>query len=153
MAAQASANSACLPVALDILVRNLMPPSSGVPAFMGAHPAKLPAASAHPGAPGGAAGAVAAIVAAKARKGEELRRQSEVLRWVVGALSRICRLVPTASSRLLPLVLQRMPHKRVEKEFQCVYVAGMFALAEAEEGETVRDSFLAAVVDHLIQID
>ncbi|CAI7927570.1 unnamed protein product, partial [Closterium sp. NIES-54] len=149
----ASANSACLPVALDILVRNLMPPSSGVPAFMGAHPAKLPAASAHPGAPGGAAGAVAAIVAAKARKGEELRRQSEVLRWVVGALSRICRLVPTASSRLLPLVLQRMPHKRVEKEFQCVYVAGMFALAEAEEGETVRDSFLAAVVDHLIQID
>ncbi|CAI5474700.1 unnamed protein product [Closterium sp. Yama58-4] len=148
----ASANSACLPVALDILVRNLMPPSCGVPAFMGAHPPKLPA-SAHPGAPGGAGGAVAAIVAAKARKGEELRRQGEMLRWVVDATSRICRLVPTASSRLLPLLLQRMPHKRVDKEFQCVYVAGMFALAEAEEGETVRDSILAAVVDHLIQID
>eukprot|EP00897_Mesotaenium_endlicherianum_P000844 jgi/Mesen1/10760/ME000909S10082 len=103
-----SANSGCLHLCLDMLVRNFLPPSSGIPTFMGVSRRGQPAG-------------MAAIAKARERKGEEISRKPEVLKRVQATLGRIAQLVPTAHMRLLPIVLHKMPHKRVEKEVrQCI---------------------------------
>lgn len=136
----ASANSACVQLCLDMLVRNFLPPSSGIPAFMGV---------ARRGGPTGAG----AILAAGKQRAEELGRRAEVVGKVQAALQRLAQLVPTTASRLLPVLLHKLPHKRTDKEFQCLYLEGMFRLAESAAGEALRDRILVAAVDRLIDID
>lgn len=136
----ASANSACVQLCLEMLVRNFCPPSSGIPAFMGV---------ARRGGPTGAG----AVLAARKRRAEELGRRTEVVGKVQAALQRLAQLVPTTPSRLLPVLLHKLPHKRTDKEFQCLYLEGMFRLAESSAGEALRDRVLIAALDRLVDID
>lgn len=62
-------------------------------------------------------------------------------------------LVPTAGSRLLPLVVSNFPHKLRDRNTQCLYLRGAYALAEGPAGAAVREGLLAGVVEHLIAID
>eukprot|EP00850_Spirogloea_muscicola_P015330 SM000116S24251 [mRNA] locus=s116:305748:310367:+ [translate_table: standard] len=137
-----SANSACLPLCLDMLVRNFLPPSSGLPTFMGV-------CGGGDGQPIG----VAAIVQARANKDQEMAKRDEVLGRVHGSLRQVMELVPTATLRLQPIVLQHMPHRRLEKEFLCLYLESMFRLAETCSCTPLREQLLAAIIDRLIEID
>eukprot|EP00887_Chlorella_sp_A99_P008082 scaffold12.g8082.t1 len=73
---------------------------------------------------------------------EEAATQDEVLR-----------LVPTAGSRILPPLVAGLPHKLRARPTQCLYLRGLFTLAESPAGTAVREGVLAAVVDHLISVD
>ena len=103
-----------------MLVRNFMPPSCGVPAFMGVpkRPAVLssPSSRAPPLSLPPEAALASAIVRARSSKSQHLSRQSQVTSQLALALTRIVQLVPTAVSQLKGLVLQRMPHRRLDKE-------------------------------------
>jgi RNA polymerase I-specific transcription initiation factor RRN3 len=61
--------------------------------------------------------------------------------------------VPTAGSRLLPLVVGNFPHKLRDRNTQCLYLRGTYALAEGPAGGAVREGLLAGVLEHLIGID
>lgn len=62
-------------------------------------------------------------------------------------------LVPTAGSRVLPLLSSNFPHKLRDRNTQCLYLRAAFALAEGHAGGAVREGVLAGVVEHLIGID
>ncbi len=62
-------------------------------------------------------------------------------------------LVPTAGSRVLPLLLGAMPHKLRGRGTQCLYLRALFSLAERRAGAPVREGLLAGVVEHLASID
>jgi hypothetical protein len=62
-------------------------------------------------------------------------------------------LVPTAGSRLLPLVVANFPHKLRDRNTQCLYLRAAYALAEGRAGTAIREGLLAGVVEHLINID
>jgi hypothetical protein len=78
--------------------------------------------------------------------------QAEVQLVVVGTLRRVLTLVPAASSALLPLLLRRVPHKRLPAATHCLFLESLFALAEAEEGRPLREEMLLGVVDVLLQV-
>lgn len=62
-------------------------------------------------------------------------------------------LVPTSSSRALPLLLGSVPHKLRDRGTQCLYLRALFSLAEGPAGVAVRDGVLQGVVEHLTSID
>ncbi|GAQ88796.1 RNA polymerase I specific transcription initiation factor RRN3 family protein [Klebsormidium nitens] len=121
----ASANTAgCLPLCLDMLVRNFLPPAL------------------QPGA----------RVTSDVLEAQVARKEA-VLGAVHKTLERLMDLVPIATSRLQPIVLRRMPHKRLDREVQGNYMESMFRLADGKKGDLLRDKLLTAVVDHLIEVD
>lgn len=65
----------------------------------------------------------------------------------------VLQLVPTAAGRVLPMLLSNFPFKLRDRNIQCLYFRGLFALAEGRAGHLVRDALLAAAVEHLIQVD
>ncbi|PRW34096.1 RNA polymerase I-specific transcription initiation factor RRN3-like [Chlorella sorokiniana] len=79
--------------------------------------------------------------------------QTAIQDEVLAATEKVLSLVPTAGSRLLPLVVGNFPHKLRDRNTQCLYLRGVFALAEGPSGGAVREGLLAGVVDHLIGID
>jgi len=72
---------------------------------------------------------------------------------VVAATKRVIELAPTAASRLLPVLVSNMPHKLREKEVHCLYMRGMFAIAESLHNTGLGDGLIPAVIAHLIDID
>ena len=62
-------------------------------------------------------------------------------------------LVPTAGSRLLPLVVANFPHKLRDRNTQCLYLRAVYTLAEGRAGAGIREGLLAGVLEHLISID
>jgi hypothetical protein len=79
-------------------------------------------------------------------------RQAEVQVLVVDTLRRVLKLVPAASSALLPLLLRRLPHKRMDATTHCLYLEAAFSLAESYEGRPIREEILLGVVDVLLQV-
>uniref|UniRef100_A0A7S3QYM0 Uncharacterized protein n=1 Tax=Dunaliella tertiolecta TaxID=3047 RepID=A0A7S3QYM0_DUNTE len=80
---------------------------------------------------------------------QELNIQASVL----NALNKMLALVPTAPASLLSLVVQHMPHKLRDRNTQCLFLSAVFAVAEAPSGRPIRDSLLAAAVEHLLTLD
>ena len=72
---------------------------------------------------------------------------------VVAATKRVIELAPTAASRLLPVLVSNMPHKMREKEVHCLYLRGVFAIAENLHNTGLGDGLIPAVIAHLIDID
>ena len=72
---------------------------------------------------------------------------------VIAATKRVLELVPTAASRLLPLLVSNMPHKMRERSVHCLYLRGLFSIAECHHGSGLGDGLIPAVVAHLIDID
>ena len=88
--------------------------------------------------------------------GEEWKatpEQEEIQDAVVATTVRVLELVPTASARILPLLSSNLPHRLRDRTAQCLYLRGLFALAESRSGAGLREATLAAVIDHLITID
>ena len=71
---------------------------------------------------------------------------------VVDTLRRVLKLVPAASSALLPLLLRRLPHKRMDATTHCLFLEAAFSLAESQEGRPIREEMLLGVVDVLLQV-
>lgn len=65
----------------------------------------------------------------------------------------IMTLVPAAPGGLLSLVVQHMPHKLRDRHTQCMFLSAVYAVAESPAGRPIRDSLLAACVEHLLTID
>jgi RNA polymerase I-specific transcription initiation factor RRN3 len=72
---------------------------------------------------------------------------------VLATLIKVLELVPTSSQRLLPILASNFPHKLRDRTTHCLYLRGLFSLAEARFGAAVREGILASVVDHLIAVD
>ena len=72
---------------------------------------------------------------------------------VIVAMKRVLELVPTAVSRLLPILVSNMPHKMRDRETHCLYLRGLFSIAESHAASGLGDGILSAVIGHLIEID
>jgi len=72
---------------------------------------------------------------------------------VLSTLIKVVELVPTSSHRLLPILASNFPHKLRDRTTHCLYLRGLFCLAEARSGAALREGILASIVDHLIAVD
>lgn len=61
--------------------------------------------------------------------------------------------MPTAPTRLLPVLATGLPHKSRDRDVHCLALRGVFALAASPAGATIREGLLEAVVDHLLELD
>ena len=61
-------------------------------------------------------------------------------------------LVPSASAVVLQVVLQRLPHKRFEKETHQHFLHSVFRIAESSQGGPIRDGLLLGVIDRLLEV-
>ena len=61
-------------------------------------------------------------------------------------------LVPSASAVVLQIVLQRLPHKRFEKEMHQHFLHSVFRIAESSQGGPIRDGLLLGVIDRLLEV-
>lgn len=59
---------------------------------------------------------VSAIIKAKEQRQEQMTRKEEVLNKIHSALEKVLQLVPLAPSKVQAIILDRMPHKLVDKE-------------------------------------
>jgi len=72
---------------------------------------------------------------------------------VISATRRVLELVPTASPRLLPILVSNMPHKMRDRGVHCLYLRGAFAVSESQHGFGLSDGILGPVISHLVEID
>jgi hypothetical protein len=61
-------------------------------------------------------------------------------------------LVPSASAVVMQSILQRMPHKRFDKEVHERFLQSVFHVAEAPQGALIRDGLLLGVIDRLLEV-
>ncbi|MCO5571465.1 hypothetical protein L7F22_025205 [Adiantum nelumboides] len=136
----ASVNGGCVIQCLDMLVRNFLPPSSGLPIFIDFFSRR-------------------AIMKGMSkemlmqRKSEHMGRKDSTLRCVHLALHKISELVPMTTMHLRHIVLQRMPHRIVDTEWNALYMENMLRLEQDAKGDFIQTQMLLAVVDRLIEID
>ncbi|KAJ7532365.1 hypothetical protein O6H91_13G000700 [Diphasiastrum complanatum] len=136
----ATANGALVSQCLDMLVRNFLPPSCGLPTFMDIYTAS----SLMRGFP---------MEKVRQQSIEHLAQKDDVLGRVHSAIHQIAELVPTTPLRLQPIVLQRMPHKIVDKEWSVLYLENMLRLESSAAGQLIGRRIILAIVDRLIEID
>ncbi len=72
---------------------------------------------------------------------------------IINALTKVLQLVPTAASRVAATLAHGFPHKLRDRDAQCTYLRGVLSLAEGPSGGALRDSVLAAIIDHVLTID
>ncbi|MCO5601785.1 hypothetical protein L7F22_055910 [Adiantum nelumboides] len=136
----ASVNGGCIVQCLDMLVRNFLPPSSGLPIFIDFFSRR-------------------AIMKGMSkemlmqRKSEHMGRKDSTLRCVHLGLHKISELVPMTAMHLRLIVLQRMPHRIVDTEWNALYMENMLRLEQDAKGDFIQTQMLLAVVDRLIEID
>lgn len=136
----ATVNGGCVVQCLDMLVRNFLPPSSGLPIFIDFFSRR----ALMKGMP------KEMLIH---RKSEHMEKKDAILHRVHSAVVRIAELVPMTALHLQPIVFQRMPHRIVDKEWNALYMENMLRLEQDAKGEFVRNQMLMAVVDRLIEID
>jgi hypothetical protein len=69
------------------------------------------------------------------------------------ALLQAVQLVPALPTRLLPMLVQNMPHKLRDRSAQCLYLSAVIALCEGKVGPALREGLLSGLVEHLLSID
>eukprot|EP01018_Ginkgo_biloba_P032309 Gb_32274 [translate_table: standard] len=136
----ATSNGGFVDKCLDMLVRNFLPPSCGLPLFMDSLTRRL------------ILGGLSADQLYH-KKTEHLARKNEVLERVHSAIQQIADLVPTAALRLQPIILRRMPHRIIHKDWNALYMENMLRVESSAVGEIIGSRMLMAVVDRLIEID
>lgn len=62
-------------------------------------------------------------------------------------------LVPALPTRLLPMLVQNMPHKLRDRSAQCLYLGALISLSEGKVGPALREGLLGGLVEHLLSID
>ncbi|KAI5067231.1 hypothetical protein GOP47_0017759 [Adiantum capillus-veneris] len=133
-------NGGCLIQCLDMLVRNFLPPSSGLPIFIDFFSRRAIMK-----------GMPKEIL--MQRKSEHMGRKDSTMHCLHMALRKISELVPITVMHLRNIVLQRMPHRIVDKEWNALYMENMLRLEQDAKGDYIQNQMLLAVVDRLIQID
>ncbi|KAL3691627.1 hypothetical protein R1sor_005278 [Riccia sorocarpa] len=136
----ATANGGCVSQCLDMLVRNFLPPSCGIPAFLDTYSRT------------GLMGGWLSMDKIRAQQSDQMARKDVVLNQLHSAIRHLADLVPTAPMRLQPIVLQKMPHKTLPKQWNVLYLENMLRL-ENSGAKYISNQMLPAVVDQLIQID
>lgn len=136
----ATANGRCVVQCLDMLVRNFLPPSCGLPVFIDFFSRR----ALMKGMP------KEMLVQQKAA---HMERKEAVLNRLHFAIGRIAELVPMTAFRLQPVILQRMPHRIVDKEWNALYLENMLRLEQSSAEDFIQKQMLMAVVDRLIEID
>jgi RNA polymerase I-specific transcription initiation factor RRN3 len=104
----ATSNGGFVDRCLDMLVRNFLPPSCGLPLFMDSLTRRL------------ILGGLTTDQLFQ-KKSEHLARKNEILDRVHLAIQQIAELVPTAALRLQPIILRRMPHRVIQKDNNTYY--------------------------------
>lgn len=136
-----TANGACILPCLEMLVRNFLPPSCGMPQFIDSyHKQRWKTLS-------------AAVERARASKDEHMAKKDETLDRLHKSISVVLELVPMAYLRLQRIVLRRMPHKVTAKEWIALYLENMLRLESSVAGDVTCGQMLPAIVDKLIEID
>lgn len=69
------------------------------------------------------------------------------------ALLQAVQLVPALPTRLLPMLVQNMPHKLRDRSAQCLYLTSLISLCEGKVGPALREGLLGGLVEHLLSID
>ena len=111
---QATVNGGCIVRCLDMLVRNFLPPSSGLPIFIDFFSRR-------------------ALMKGMQketliqRKMQHVSRKDDILQRVHSAIAHISELVPMTTLHLKPIVIQRMPHRIVDKEVCCYWFCKHFS--------------------------
>ncbi|BBN15097.1 RNA polymerase I-specific transcription initiation factor RRN3 [Marchantia polymorpha subsp. ruderalis] len=136
----ATANGGCVSQCLDMLVRNFLPPSCGLPAFLDTYSRT------------GLMGGWLSMDKIRAQQPDQMAKKDVVLNQLHAAIRHLADLVPTAPMRLQPIVLQKMPHRTLPKQWNVLYLENMLRL-ESSGGKYISNQMLPAVVDQLIQID
>uniref|UniRef100_A0A0C9S8N3 TSA: Wollemia nobilis Ref_Wollemi_Transcript_4138_2773 transcribed RNA sequence n=1 Tax=Wollemia nobilis TaxID=56998 RepID=A0A0C9S8N3_9CONI len=136
----ATSNGGFVDRCLDMLVRNFLPPSCGLPLHMDSLTKKLIL---------GGRGVDQLFL----KKEAHLARKNEILDHVHSAIQKIAELVPTAALRLQPIILRRMPHRIIQKDWNALYMENMLRVESSAVGEIIGSRILMAVVDRLIEID
>lgn len=77
----------------------------------------------------------------------------QVLERLHLSLVQILELVPTAAFRLQHIVVQRMPHRTVEKQWLALYVENLLRLESSSLGGALGGQMLSLIVDRLVEID
>ncbi|KAH9302628.1 hypothetical protein KI387_014211, partial [Taxus chinensis] len=136
----ATSNGGFVDKCLDMLVRNFLPPSCGLPLHLDLLTRRL---------------ILGGLTADQLllKKEAHLARKNEVLERVHLAIQQIAELVPTAALRLQPIILRRMPHRIIHKDWNALYVENMLRVESSAVGEIIGGRILMAVVDRLIEID
>ncbi|XP_034683124.1 RNA polymerase I-specific transcription initiation factor rrn3 [Vitis riparia] len=82
-----------------------------------------------------------------------LARKDQVLSRVHSTLKDIADLVPLAPSRLVPIVIQRMPNVFTKEPLIMIYVENMLRLEGGAIRELVGNMMLVALMDRLVDLD
>lgn len=77
----------------------------------------------------------------------------QVLERLHLSLVQILELVPTAAFRLQHIVVQRMPHRTIEKQWLALYVENLLRLESSSLGGALGGQMLSLIVDRLVEID
>ncbi|KAL4198092.1 hypothetical protein AMTRI_Chr03g138460 [Amborella trichopoda] len=139
----ALANGGFVDECLDMLVRNFLPPACGLSHVVDSFTRRLM----------GQTNIANQHELLSKLMHQQLQRKEEVLDLVHSALHKIASLVPTASLRLLPIILNRMPHRVLLRDWNVLFVDNMLRLHRSAIGEFIGNKLLMAVVDRLIEID
>lgn len=136
----ATSNGGFVDRSLDMLVRNFLPPSCGLPLFVDSLTRRL------------ILGGLTEDQLLQ-KKSKHLARKNEILDRVHLAIQQIAELVPTAALRLQPIIFRRMPHRVIHKDWNALYIENMLRVESSAVGEIIGRRILMAVVDRLIEID
>eukprot|EP00249_Psilotum_nudum_P016163 c25688_g1_i1 orf=353-2260(-) len=137
---RATANGECLVQCLDMLVRNFLPPSCGLPVFIDSFSRRSLMKGLSKDSLMG-------------QKAEHMAKKDVVLQRIHFAIRHIAELVPMTTLHLQRIVLQRMPHRIVDKEWNALYLENMLRLENCFAGEFIGTQMLMAIVDRLVEID
>ncbi|CAM6032913.1 unnamed protein product, partial [Sphagnum compactum] len=137
----ATVNGSYVSQCLDMLVRNFLPPSCCLPAFLDSFSRS------------GLMMGFLSMDKLRTQALEHIVRKDAVLGCLHSALHQILELVPTAAFRLQRIVVQRMPHRTTEKQWLALYFESMLKLESSTLGGALGGQMLLAVVDRLIEID
>jgi len=136
-----TANGCFVPDCLDMLVRNFLPPSCGLPSFFDSFTRT------------GLMMGLTSMDKLKSEGGEHLAKKDKVLERLHSALVQTVDLVPTAAFRLQHIVVLRMPHRTSEKQWLVLYVENMLRLESSSLSSALGGQMLSLIVDRLIEID
>ncbi|EFJ34285.1 hypothetical protein SELMODRAFT_405493 [Selaginella moellendorffii] len=137
----ATSSGVLVPRCLDMLVRNFLPPSCGIKVHLDCYTQDRLARK------------KMTFESLKGLKPLHLSMKNDVMNRVHLALQRILELVPIAALRLHPIVQQRMPHRRVDKDWNSLFLENMLLLDSKRVSPAISSRMLLGIVDRLIEID
>ncbi|KAH8945277.1 hypothetical protein BDL97_12G033200 [Sphagnum fallax] len=137
----ATVSGSFVPQCLDMLVRNFLPPSCGLPAFLDSFTRA------------GLMTGTFNMEKLRMQASQHIAKKDGVLGHLHSALHQILKLVPTAAFWMQNILVQRMPHRTSGKQWLALYFENLLRLGSSTLDGALGSQILLAVVDRLIEID